>query len=284
MRLDVAIARESAEALSSVMLSLSPSGILVSEEGAIVTLTIYLPDPSSLEDAQAAIKNALDRIGSQGLNTEPGRITISSITDKDWVENYKRHFKLLRIGRFLIKPSWKDVEVAGDNMVIQLDPGLAFGTGSHPTTEGCLLFLQEFLRGGEVVFDLGTGSGILAIAAAKLGAKRVIAVDNDEMAVTVAQENARVNGTSSIIDFRYADFADIGPVDVDLLVANLTTPVIINVLPDVVKKLRGLKVFIASGITTGQEDKILAALKENGFEVVKVIIKDGWVTVVSTFG
>lgn len=284
LKVDVATSREAAEALAAVMLSVSPSGILVDEQDAIVVLTIYLPDSSSLEDTRTVIENALDRISSQGLKIAPGRIDVSSITDKDWVENYKKHFKPIRIGRLLIKPSWKDVEAAGNEVVIQLDPGLAFGTGSHPTTEGCLLFMQEFLRGGEVVFDLGTGSGILAIAAAKLGARKVIAIDNDQGAIAVARENARVNGVSSSIDFTPVDFAQMEPVEIDLLVSNLTASLIIEFLPDIANKLRGLKIFIASGITVGQEDKVFKALKENSFEIDKVLTKDGWVTVVSRFG
>lgn len=284
LRIDVSTSREAVEALSPVMLSLSPSGIQIDEMNDTVILTIYLPNSSSLEDAQATIRSALDRISLQGLNAKPANIIVSSISDQDWVENYKRYFTSIRIGRFLIKPSWEDIEIAPDEILIELDPGLAFGTGAHPTTEGCLLFLQEFLIPGEIVFDLGTGSGILAIAAAKLGAKKNVAIDNDEQAIIVARENAQRNGVSSAIEFRAIDFAQMEPVDVDLLVSNLTAPLIISFLPIIAQKFRGVKLFIASGITSAQREDILTALGGNGFTVEKILEKGEWVTVVSTFG
>ena len=267
--------------LSAAMLDLSPSGIQVDEQGRNMLITAYIPDSSFIDDARLTVQDALLAAASQGLQTGPGLITVTSITDEDWVENYKKHFKPIRIGRFLIKPSWEAVEASPGDLVIRLDPGLAFGTGSHPTTEGCLIFLQEFMTGGETVFDLGTGSGILSIAAAKLGTRRVIAIDNDPQAITVARENAEKNGVADKIEFSVADFAAISTIGADLMVANLTAPLIIDFLEDIPGKVQGLKILIASGIMVEQRAGVIRALGKAGFTVEEILTKGEWVSLVS---
>ncbi len=281
LKVEVLVHPEAAEALSAAMLDLSPSGIQVDEQGRNTLVTAYIPDSSFIDDARLTVQDALLAAASQGLQTGPGLITVTSITDEDWVENYKKHFKPIRIGRFLIKPSWETIEALPGELVIQLDPGLAFGTGSHPTTEGCLIFLQEFMKGGETVFDLGAGSGILSIAAARLGAKRVIAVDNDPQAIIVAEENAQANGIADVIEFEVADFTTMPPLGADLMVANLTAPLIIDFLEDIPDKVQGLKVFIASGITVEQRAGVIRALGKAGFTVEEILTKGEWVSMVS---
>jgi len=281
LKVEVLVHPEAAEVLSAAMLDLSPSGIQVDEQGRNMLITAYIPDSSFIDDARLTVQDALLAAASQGLQTGPGLITVTSITDEDWVENYKKHFKPIRIGRFLIKPSWEAVEASPGDLVIRLDPGLAFGTGSHPTTEGCLIFLQEFMTGGETVFDLGTGSGILSIAAAKLGARRVIAIDNDPQAITVARENAEKNGVADKIEFSVADFAAISTIGADLMVANLTAPLIIDFLEDIPGKVQGLKILIASGIMVEQRAGVIRALGKAGFTVEEILTKGEWVSLVS---
>ncbi len=284
LKVEVTVSSEAIEALSPAMLSLSPSGIQVDSKDGTATLIIYVPESYPLENIQATLKTALDKISSEGLNAEPADIKVSSISDENWIENYRKYFKPIQIGRFLIKPSWEEIQALPDEIVIQLDPGLAFGTGSHPTTEGCLIFLQEFIYGGETVLDLGTGSGILAIAAAKLGAGRAIAIDNDPQAIEVAKKNAAENSVAGKINFMVEDFADFKPARVDLLVANLTAFLIIKLLSDIVRKLEGLRIFVASGITVGQKGPVLEALKENGFVAEKILDTGEWTTLVSRLG
>ncbi|MHB8841624.1 MAG: 50S ribosomal protein L11 methyltransferase [Candidatus Aquicultor sp.] len=281
LKVEVLVHPEAVEVLSAAMLDLSPSGIQLDEQGRNTLVTAYIPDSSFIDDARLTVQGALLAAASHGLQTGPGLITVTSITDEDWVENYKKHFKPIRIGRFLIKPSWETIEASPGELVIQLDPGLAFGTGSHPTTEGCLIFLQEFMSGGETVFDLGTGSGILSIAAAKLGAKRVISVDSDPQAITVAGENAQLNGVADVIEFAVADFAAMSPISADLMVANLTAPLIIDFLEDIPDKVQGLKVFIASGITVEQRAGVIRALGKAGFTVEEILTKGEWISLVS---
>lgn len=283
-KVDVTIAREAVEALSSTLLDITPTGIQIEEGEGVTTLTIYPPDSLPVEDIRATIDNALAAINAQGLNTGPATVEISLIGDEDWAENYKKFFKPIRIGRILIKPSWEEVADADTGVIIELDPGMAFGTGSHPTTEGCLRFLQDVIKGGETVFDLGTGSGILAIAAAKLGASRVIAIDNDDVAIAAAEENAVKNNVADKIDFTVADFASFEPVNASIVVANITAPLIIDFLPSILEKIRGLTTLIASGITAGQKQDVIDALEKNGFIVEDAFEEREWVTLVSRRG
>jgi len=284
LKVEVTVSSEASEALSETMLLISPSGVQISEVDGLTILTIYAPDTQSVEDVKSTIKTALDRIAAQGLEIEPALISVTPITDEDWIETYRKFFKPIKIGRLLVLPSWEDVEIKPGDIVIRLDPGLAFGTGNHPTTEGCLTFLEKYVSPGDIVFDLGTGSGILAIAAAKLGAIRVAAIDNDEEAINVAQENAALNGASDKIVFKVSDFIDLKPLEVDVLVANLTAPVIIELLPYIKHKLIGLRLFIASGIMDWQKDGVLEALEDNGFIFEEVLEKGEWVTIVSRLG
>ncbi len=284
LKVEVTVSNEAAEAISSAMINISPSGIQVETSNEATTLIIYVPESVSAEDTESQLKDALEKIKSQGLKVAPASIAISPVTDIDWVENYKKFFKPIRIGRIFIIPSWEEVSPLPDEIVIKLDPGLAFGTGSHPTTEGCLIFLQGLICGGETVLDLGTGSGILAIAAAKLGAGRVIAIDNDLQAIEVARENAAKNSVSNRTEFAILDFADFKPAHVDLVAANLTAPLITKFLPAIAQKLEDLKTIIASGITTEQKDAVLLALKENGFNVEKVLDIGEWTTLVGRLG
>lgn len=284
LKAEVTVSLEAAEALSSVMLNLSPSGIQVNSKDNAVTLTAYVPESHPVETIQATLVAALEKIGFEGLKTDPATINIGAISDEDWIENYKNFFKPVRIGRFLVRPSWQEAEPLPNEILIRLDPGLAFGTGSHPTTEGCLIFLQKYVRSIDTVLDLGTGSGILAIAASKLGARKVIAIDNDPVAIEVAKQNSTDNGVAANIDFMVKDFSDLEPVYADLLVANLTAPAIISFLPDIVRKLKGLKLFIASGITDQQKDEVYKALNASGFKVEEILDIGEWTTVVSKFG
>ncbi|MDI6715869.1 MAG: 50S ribosomal protein L11 methyltransferase [Actinomycetota bacterium] len=280
-KVDIAVSHEAVEALSAALLSISPSGIQIEDKNGVSVLTIYTSDSQPAKDTEVAIRDALQRIRSHGLEISPASITIKHLPDKDWVESVKKHFKPIKVGKLLIQPTWETKPNLSSELVIRLDPGLAFGTGSHPTTEGCLLSLQEVIKGSEIVFDIGTGSGILAIAAAKLGAKKVIAIDNDKLAIAVAKENALINHMTEKIDFTIKDFTEIDTIQADVVVANLTAPAISNLLPIIKEKIMGMKVFIASGITIKQRKKLIEVLREKGFRIEKVITKGEWITIVS---
>ena len=281
LKVDIKTTPEAVEALNEILLALSPSGFVIGEEDEAVTATIFLAGTMSPESARAALEHALDNARAAGLNTGPATIDFSFINDEDWIDNYRRFFHVIRIGKLVIKPSWEDAQLNPGEVTVELDPGLAFGTGAHPTTAGCLHFIQEIITGGEVVFDLGTGSGILAIAAAKLGASRVIAIDDDAEAIEVAEDNARHNGVDSRIDFIISEFSDIEPTGVDILVANLTAPLIIRLMPEFSQRLVGLDTVICSGIMRSQLADVAAALDASGYRVEETFEEGDWVSVVS---
>jgi ribosomal protein L11 methyltransferase len=286
-KVDITIVDEAVEPLSGGLIELSPSGVQIEtleEHGDMSVLTVYQSADVLLDDLRLSIAELLDRISASGFNTSSSSVSITSITDKDWTENYKQFFSTIRIGRVLVKPSWENIGFFPGDIVVRLDPGLAFGTGSHSTTEGCIYSLQHVIEGGETVYDIGTGSGVLAIVAAKLGANRVIAIDNDPVAIGVARENALDNGVEERIEFHIADIAEFGGVSADIVVANLTAPAIVSILPLIVENVDGFKKFIASGITDEQKDGVVFALEEHGFSVEKSFEKNKWATLVAGRG
>ncbi len=202
--------------------------------------------------------------------------------DEDWRDSWKQHFTLLRVGRNLVvKPSWIDYEPQPGDVVIDLDPGLAFGTGYHPTTYSCLEALEELVKPGVSLLDVGTGSGILTIAAAKLGAGHITAVDIDGHAVRAARKNFRRTG---VLDSVVAESGSI-PNNAtkgrryDLIVANISARGIRLVSPAVPDLLASGGTFIASGIIVEQHDEAVSAIKDAGLTVDEMRQREDWLTI-----
>ena len=216
-----------------------------------------------------------------------GELNIRPLDDgEDWRNSWKRHFTLLRVGqRLVIKPSWIDYAAQDGDVVVELDPGLAFGTGYHPTTYSCLEALEELVQPGSAVLDVGTGSGILTIAAARLGAARVTA-DIDGHAVRAARKNFRRAG---ILEQVNTDSGSIPGAATrgriyDLAVANISARGISLVAPAIPELLAADGVFIASGIIVEQHDTAAAALAEAGLASAEIRQKDDWLTILSRRG
>jgi len=200
-----------------------------------------------------------------------------SLKETDWETAWKAYFKPIHIGKhFLIKPTWEQVEPMPENVVLELDPGMAFGTGTHPTTTLCLKALEDIIRPGHMVFDLGTGSGILAIAAAKLGAK-VDAVDLDSVAIKVAQENVALNNVNDRVRVLRGNLGTVLIGQADVVIANIIADVILMLLSDLKRILHRHGEFLASGIIDNRADEVEAALKEAGFKIVERVEDSGWI-------
>ena len=200
-----------------------------------------------------------------------------SLKEEDWETAWKAYFKPIRIGQhFLIKPTWEPVDLIEGDVVLELDPGMAFGTGTHPTTTLCLRALEDVVKPGQRVFDLGTGSGILAIAAAKLGAN-VDAVDLDSVAIRVAQENVDLNQVNNQVRVVRGDLGTVLSGQADVVIANIIADVILILLPDLKRILRADGEFLASGIIENRADDVEIGLKEAGFEIVERIEDSGWI-------
>ncbi|HEY3379589.1 MAG TPA: 50S ribosomal protein L11 methyltransferase [Armatimonadota bacterium] len=237
---------------------------------------------AAVADATEAALRALVEV--EVLPAVPA-FTLTSMEDQDWLEGWKQYFSPLEISsRLAVVPSWETFTPKPEQAIITLDPGMAFGTGTHGTTYTCLLALSNYLTPGMRVCDVGTGSGILAIAAVKLGAREIVATDNDPLAVRVAQENAELNGVAGNIDFRVNDLlADIaGPFD--LVLANILAPVILLLIPQLPQILPPGALFISSGYITSQEDEIRTALQAAGHVILARYEREDWVTTVSSAG
>ena len=209
-----------------------------------------------------------------------GALTVSrqGVKEQDWSECWKQYYKPFRAGkRLVIKPSWENWEKQPGDLIIELDPGMAFGTGTHETTAMCVELIEKHYRGGKVL-DVGTGSGILAIAAARLGATDVLGVDIDPMAVRMARENVEKNGLSAVIDIREGDLvAGLGDMRCDFAVANILADVIALLAGPLKKHLVPGAQFVCSGILKEREDDVKAVLEKNGYRLFDRLQKGDWV-------
>lgn len=183
--------------------------------------------------------------------------------------------------RIVVKPTWEDYKRENGELIIELDPGMAFGTGTHETTSMCIRELEKYVNADSKVFDIGCGSGILAIAAAKLGAKEVLAVDLDEVAVKVSKENVEENNVSDSVEVRHGNLMDVVKDRADVVVANIIADIIKILAKDVHNFMKKDAVFISSGIILDKVDEVKESLIENGFEIIDIKKLGEWSAIVS---
>lgn len=251
-------------------------------------VSFYLDVDVDPEELLAQVREGLEEL-KLFVNIGEGTITETQTEDKDWMNNWKEYFKPFTVDDILIKPTWEEIpEEHKDKLTIEIDPGTAFGTGTHETTQLCIRQIRKWLKPGDTVLDVGTGSGILAIAALKLGAGYAFGTDLDENAVTAAMENAEVNGITAeqfkviegnIIDDEAVQ-AEAGFEQYEVAVANILAPVIIMLQGEVAKHIKHGGVFITSGIINTWEDRVKDAFAENDeFEVIETTYQGEWVSV-----
>lgn len=248
----------------------------------VVTIKAYLPVDDQLDDKLRVFEDRVNRLHEHNLDKGRGCINCREVQEEDWASSWKEYFHPVRVSdHIVIKPSWEEyLHVEGD-IVIELDPGMAFGTGTHHTTSMCIRCLEDTIKAGSTVFDVGTGSGILAVAAAKLGAAHVHAVDLDPVAVRVAKENVAFNNVESTVGVAQGDLLTGVEGKADVIVANIIADIIIKMLPDVRMRLADKGTFIASGIIAERLSDVTEALIANGFCVDKAIEEGGWVAIVA---
>jgi ribosomal protein L11 methyltransferase len=204
-------------------------------------------------------------------------MNVREVEQRDWLEEWKQNWQPVEIGRFVIAPPWSNVSDVHDRLIIRIEPGMAFGTGTHETTRLCLQSIQKIFTGGSFL-DVGTGTGILAIAAAKLESKaRIEACDTDESAIVIARENAEANGVLDQIDFRVGSVEEI-TASADLVCANLTADVITQLLPALVGLTCGK--LILSGILETQVELVQASLHSCGIDEFEVVHDGEWVALI----
>ncbi len=315
LELAVSCDPEAAEAVSELFSRYVEGGIAIEEPytlrddgqahvpilGAPVVLRAYVPDDPAGEEARARVEEGLWYLGRIDLG-KVGSLAVRRVAEEDWANAWKEHYHVLHVGaRTVIKPSWREYDPRPGEVVIELDPGMAFGTGLHPTTRGCLALIEQVLRPGDRVLDVGTGSGILALATLKLGAASVLALDVSDVAVEAARANAAANGLAGRLDVRHATLegaagepflplppnlatlgAEIG--EFDLVLANIIARVIAQLAPALLRAVRPGGVLIASGIIAERLEEAEAPLRAAGLVNIRREQEGDWITLLGTRG
>ncbi|MBQ2942191.1 MAG: 50S ribosomal protein L11 methyltransferase [Clostridia bacterium] len=240
-------------------------------------VSFYLENNDELGGMLENVRSMAKELSKAG---EYGRMKVeeTAVKEEDWANNWKKYYKPLRIGEHIvIKPTWEEAELKENDVIVELDPGMAFGTGSHASTHMCLEFLEKTIKKGDKVLDIGTGSGILGIAALKLGAESVTAVDIDPLAVKTAKENALLNGYSEP-EFTVfeGDLADKVTGEYDVVLANIVADIICELSENVCKYIKKDGKFITSGIIDFKAEKVKTALKDNGINILEGKNQKDW--------
>ena len=266
---------QAVDAVGAALYAAGCGGFEVRETALPPTVVGYLPVDDRLEQRLEELQDALMKLPEFGVTGAGTELTLRYVEEADWATAWKAYYKPLRIGKHLVvTPPWETPELGPDDLAIIVDPGMAFGTGSHPTTQLCLVALEEYVKPGSTVADVGTGSGILAIAAAKLAAGSVSANDNDPLAVKIARENAAINGVSIEI----AETLLPGPYSV--VVANILADVIIGMAGQLALWTQPGGTFIASGIIDTREADVRQAVGAAGFSSKDTRHQGEWVALV----
>lgn len=315
LELAVSCDPEAAEAVSELFSRYVEGGVAIEEPytlrddgqahvpipGAPVVLRAYVPDDPAGEETRARMEEGLWYLGRIDLGMV-GSLAVRRMAEEDWANAWKEHYHVLHVGaRTAIKPSWRAYDPRPGEVVIELDPGMAFGTGLHPTTRGCLALIERVLRPGDRVLDVGTGSGILALATLKLGAASVLALDVSDVAVEAARANAAANGLADRLDVRHATLegaagepflplppnlatlgAEIG--EFDLVLANIIARVIAQLAPALLRAVRPGGVLIASGIIAERLEEAEAPLRAAGLVNIRREQEGDWITLLGMRG
>ncbi|MCA9766213.1 MAG: 50S ribosomal protein L11 methyltransferase [Carnobacterium sp.] len=251
------------------------------EEGALVKA--YFPESLFSPEIISSIKEQILNLKLIGLSIEPNILTISEVAETNWATAWKQYYYSLKITRFLtIVPNWEDYKAEhADERIIRLDPGLAFGTGTHPTTILSLQSLENCIRGNETVLDVGTGSGVLSIAAKALGAGKVHAYDLDDVAVRSAYDNILLNDYALDVEVAANNLLAGIEIEADIVVANILAEIILPLIPQAWTVLKPGGLFLTSGIIETKKEVVLAQLKEQEFEIIQVLQMKDWVAIIA---
>lgn len=257
------------------------------EDDGVAYLNFYLEPEEDKEQILADVKKALDEL-QEFLDLGECTITESETEDKDWINNWKTYFKQFYVDDILIIPSWEEVkEEDKDKMIIHIDPGTAFGTGMHETTQLCIRQLKKYVTPETELLDVGTGSGILSIIALKLGAKHAVGTDLDPCAVPAVEENKEANGIpAEAFDMMIGNIIDdktvqdtVGYEKYDIVTANILADVLVPLTPVIVHQMKPGAVYITSGILDVKEQEVVEAVKKAGLTVEEITHQGEWVSV-----
>ncbi|MDD7656685.1 MAG: 50S ribosomal protein L11 methyltransferase [Veillonellaceae bacterium] len=251
--------------------------IPIAKETEVVVEKAYLPVNGELEGRIQTLQQEIKALESRGVNTAPAVLTTAELQDEDWSDTWKQYFHTEKPGeRVVIKPTWEEYEPKDDEVVIELDPGAAFGTGTHATTSMCIHQLEKLVKPGMTVFDVGTGSGILSIISAKLGAKNIQAVDYDDSVLKIVEENLEQNNVQDIISVAQSDLMQNVHGKAELVIANIIADIIIRLFDQLDEHLEQGGTLLTSGIIEDRIEDVLAAAEKHGYGVVERMENKGW--------
>lgn len=257
------------------------------EDDGVAYLNFYLDEDEDVNAMLEKVKAELEEL-RMFVDIGSGMITLSQTEDKDWINNWKQYFKQFYVDDILIIPSWEEVkEEDKDRMIIHIDPGTAFGTGMHETTQLCIRQLKKYVTSETELLDVGTGSGILSIVALKLGAKHAVGTDLDPCAVPAVEENKEANEIPvEAFDMMIGNIIDdkevqdkVGYEKYDIVVANILADVLVPLTPVILNQMKKGGIYITSGIIDDKEETVVNAVKAAGLEVLEVIHQGEWVSV-----
>jgi ribosomal protein L11 methyltransferase len=277
--LELTFAKAAESAVTPQLWNAGTTGLEVSEDTPdTVTMRAYFDAAPDLTKIEQDIHKALDFLHLPA--TALHRLEALTIADQDWLTEWKKGYEPMNIGeRWLVTPSWKRDQIAvGDRLVIEIDPGMAFGTGTHETTRGCLELMEKYWKGSSLL-DVGTGTGILAIAALKQHPRAtVIGFDVDPEAVTVAEENAEINGVAESLTLETNRLAAYVGQQFDCVLANLTADVVVPLTHELFQVVKSHGILIVSGILLEQRDEVVQTLLHSGFSLLELRPDGEWVT------
>ncbi|MDD2480533.1 MAG: 50S ribosomal protein L11 methyltransferase [Lutispora sp.] len=250
---------------------------LIEAMGTDVRVKGYFPETTYSDVLIKSVQSRVDLLTDFGLDKGKAEISSKTIKEEDWSNAWKRYFKPFKAGeKVVIKPTWENYDIQEDDIIVEIDPGMAFGTGNHETTLMCIKLLERYVKKGDKVYDVGCGSGILGIAAAKLGADNVLCVDLDGVACKVASENVEVNKEIDKIEVRNCNLLDAASAKADLIVANIIADVIIAFTTQTLEFLKHDGIFISSGIILDRRDEVVNELKKHQFNILEIVQMGEW--------
>ena len=252
------------------------------DEGAVLKGYFAVDDFS--KELRADVEAAVLGLQQFAIDIGKNLTEVREVDEDDWASAWKQYYHPIKVSeQITIVPTWEEYapKSAGEKL-IWLDPGMAFGTGTHSTTTLCIQALEKWVKPGQVVVDVGTGSGVLSITAALFGASRVIALDLDSVAVKVAEENCQVNKVADVVTVSQNDLLQGMKTTADVIVANILADVIIKITNDVYQSLVPNGIFIASGIISEKQEQVVAAMVEAGLTIVEIAEENDWVAITAT--
>ncbi|NLY78337.1 MAG: 50S ribosomal protein L11 methyltransferase [Lysinibacillus sp.] len=304
--LSVLTTNEAVEAVSNIFHEAGASGVVIEDSTEIlkerenrfgeiydlnpedypdqgVIVKAYLPASSFLAETIEEIKLAIENLKNFDINVGENILTTCEVNEEDWATAWKQYYHPVKVSeRFTVVPTWEEYEPkSSDELIIELDPGMAFGTGTHPTTVMCLQALEKVVKQNDTVIDVGTGSGVLSIASALLGASKVHALDLDIVAVKSAQENVALNKVDHIVEVTQGNLLESVKEQADVVVANILAEIIMTFTDDAYSIVKPGGTFITSGIIGAKKEDVKSALEKSGFTIEEVLMMEDWVSIIA---